>query len=308
MSPGVEQQAALVALLRAKVRGYTWHDIATEAWIAGDAASLWRDLTAGDALVPDPRAEAELAVARRDVLRWQSDGLRFLSILDGEFPARLRDIREAPPFLFASGTLLANDFGMSVVGSRKASERGHQVARAAARILVDKGLTVIAGLAEGIDTTAHETALECNGRTVAFIGTGITRHYPARNRGLQEEISRRGLILSQFWPDAPPTRHSFPIRNGAMSGYGMGTIVIEAGETSGTRIQARVAVEHGRPVILTDVVARGTKWGAALVGRPGVHVVSGVDELSRTIDHVLDQQSALGRAMDAFSNSTPTAA
>jgi len=308
MSPDVEQHAALVALLRAKVRGYTWHDVATDVWMVGDAMALWRDRATGDGLVADPRTGAELASAREDVLRWRDQGLRLISILDEDFPARLRDIREAPPFLFASGHLTPDDAGMSVVGSRKASDRGHQVARAAAQILADKGLTVIAGLAEGIDTTAHETALEAGGRTVAFIGTGITRHYPARNRALQEEIARRGLVLSQFWPDAAPTRHSFPIRNSAMSGYGMGTIVVEAGETSGTRIQARVAVEHGRPVILTDMVAERTRWGAALVGRPGVRVVTGAGDLSRTIDEVLDQQDALGRALDAFAGFAPTAA
>lgn len=305
MSVAVDQRAALVALLRAKVRGYTWHDIASEVWVAGDALALWHELVAGDGLVPDPRAEAELAAAREDILHWQDEGLRLVSILDDDFPARLRDIREAPPFLFASGSLAPVDPGMSVVGSRKASERGHQIARAAAEMLVAKGLTVIAGLAEGIDTTAHETALRADGRTVAFIGTGITRYYPARNRDLQNEIARRGLVLSQFWPDAAPTRHSFPIRNSAMSGYGMGTIVVEAGETSGTRIQARVAVEHGRPVILTDMVAERTKWGAALVGRPGVHVVTGSDDLDRTIDEVLDQQNALGRALDAFVGFAP---
>jgi DNA processing protein len=234
--------------------------------------------------------------------------LHFVTVLDEDYPDRLRDIRETPPFLFSAGALQPDDRGMSVVGSRKASERGHQIARSAAEILAARGLSVIAGLADGIDTTAHRTALDAGGRTVAFLGTGIRQYYPAHNRALQDEIAERGLVLSQFWPDAPPTKQSFPIRNASMSGYGMGTIVVEAGETSGTRIQARLAVEHGRPVILTDVVAASTNWGAALVGRPGVHVVRSAADLGDTIDRVLEEQAALGRALAELGAIAPTAA
>lgn len=128
------------------------------------------------------------------------------------------------------------------------------------------------------------------------------------NRTLQDQIARQGLVLSQFWPDAPPTKQSFPIRNASMSGYGLATIVVEASETSGTRIQARLAVEHGRPVILTDSVASSTEWGAALVGRPGVHVASGVSGLSASIDRILDGQNALRHALEALNGLTPSAA
>ncbi len=104
------------------------------------------------------------------------------------------------------------------------------------------GITVISGLAAGIDTAAHVAALDAGGRTVAVLGTGINRVYPAANRELQERIACEGLVLSQFWPDAAATKKSFPLRNATMSGYGRVTIVGEAGETSGARIQARVCV------------------------------------------------------------------
>ncbi len=307
MTTDLEQAAALVALLRARVPRLTWNDVATELMFSGDAIETCHRLLSGDGLLADPRVEASIAEARLDVAAWLRDGLRMVTVLDEDYPDRLRDIRETPPFLFAAGALRPDDRGMSVVGSRKASERGHQIARSAAEILVAKGLSVIAGLADGIDTTAHRTALDVGGRTVAFIGTGIRRYYPARNRALQDEVAERGLVLSQFWPDAPPTRQSFPIRNASMSGYGMGTIVVEAGETSGTRIQARLAVEHGRPVILTDTVATSTTWGAALVGRPGVHVVSGAGDLHDTIDRVLEEQTALGRALAQLGVIAPSA-
>jgi DNA processing protein len=172
------------------------------------------------------------------------------------------------------------------------------LAAEAARLLVSKGLTVIAGLAAGIDTAAHRAALDGGGRTVAFLGTGITQSYPASNRTLQNEIAERGLLLSQFYPDAPPTKQSFPMRNATMSGYGLATIVIEAGEHSGTRIQARLAGEHGRSVILTDRVAGTTTWGAALAERPNVYVVSSTSELAQAINDVREAPARLRSALD----------
>jgi predicted Rossmann fold nucleotide-binding protein DprA/Smf involved in DNA uptake len=145
---------------------------------------------------------------------------------------------------------------------------------------------VIAGLAKGIDTAAHTAALEAGGRTVAVIGTGITKCYPAENRQLQDRIATEGLVLSQFWPDSPPTKHTFPMRNAVMSGYGRATIVVEAGERSGARIQARQTVAHGRPVILTDLVVKANKWSAALINRPGVHVASSPAEIMSIVEDI----------------------
>jgi DNA processing protein len=221
-----------------------------------------------------------------------------VTVLDREYPARLLGIREAPPFLFYEGTLREPDDGMSVVGSRTASEWGLRLAADASRLLVAEGLTVIAGLAAGIDAAAHEAALAEGGRAVGVLGTGITQSYPASNRALQREIGKSGLLLSQFYPDAPPLRQSFPMRNATMSGYGLATIVIEAGEQSGTRIQARVAGEHGRPVILTDRVAATTTWGAALVGRPNVYVVSSAAELAQAVTDVREAPARLRSALD----------
>lgn len=216
---------------------------------------------------------------------------------------RLRDIREVPPFLFYEGDLRRDDDGMSVVGSRSASAWGLHFAADAARLLVSEGLSVIAGLAAGIDTAAHRAALDERGRTVAFIGTGISRAYPKENALLQRDIAEGGLLLSQFYPDAPPTKQTFPMRNASMSGYGLATIVVEAGEHSGTRIQARLAGKHGRPVILTGRVAANTSWGRALVGRTNVHVVADLSELKAAIAEV---RYASGRLQSALEALTPS--
>jgi DNA processing protein len=191
--------------------------------------------------------------------------------------------------LFARGELLAEDPAVSVVGSRKASPEGLRIADGVARALAQRGLTVLSGLAAGVDAAAHRAALAAGGRTVAVVGTGINGYYPKENRALQDEIADKGLVLSQFWPDAPPRAQHFPMRNATMSGYGLATIVVEAGETSGARIQARVAVEHGRPVLLTDLVVDRNDWAKALLGRPGVHVVSGVRDVLALVDGLLSE-------------------
>ena len=171
------------------------------------------------------------------------------------------------------------------------------MATSVANALVDMQLTVIAGLAAGIDAAAHVAALERGGRTVAVIGTGINKAFPAANRELQEAIATEGLLLSQFWPDAPPQRHNFPMRNAIMSGYGIATVVVEAGEHSGARIQARMAVEHGRPVILTDSVVERTDWGKALTARPDVYAVSSTSEVSDVVQQLVERPSVLNEAL-----------
>lgn len=288
---GVEQ-AALVALLRARPEKRSWADLTAEVIAAGSAVEVWErlvpatllDLGGGD----DPRA-----VAARDIERWRGHGHTFLTVLDEDYPERLKAIHEAPPVLFTRGELRRDDPAVSVVGSRAASERGLSIARSVATGLTDRGYSVAAGLALGIDTAAHEAALEAGGRTVAFVGTGINNIYPAANRELHAVIAERGLLVSQFWPDAPPQKHTFLMRNATMSGYGVATVVVEAGETSGARAQARMAVEHGRPVVLTDLVVERNAWAQMLVGRPGVHVAGSTQQVMQIIESVTSEMTAL---------------
>jgi DNA processing protein len=248
--------------------------------------------------------EAALADAKRHVEEWQEQGLDFISVLDERYPNRLRQVVDMPPFLFADGTLAKDDMGVSVVGSRKASPDSAAFAQETASMLVEQGLTVIAGLAAGVDAAAHRRALDEGGRTVAFIGTGITRQYPVQNRVLQQEISERGLVLSQFWPDQGPTRYTFPMRNASMSGYGLATVVVQAGEHSGTRIQARQAQQHGRPVILRDAVVRDTQWGQRLASRPGVYVASSVREVQQILQEILHMPDAIEDVMSHLIDTT----
>lgn len=286
------ERAALVALLRERPDGRSWPEIAVMVAERGSAMYVWESYATGVRPLFGDGTERDtvLASARSDVASWARADFDFLTFLDDRFPAQLRDVHQVPPVLFARGTLEVGEIGVSVVGSRKASARGLAFARQTAIALVKEGITVVSGLATGIDTSAHLAALNASGRTVAVIGTGIENYYPAANRTLQDRIARDGLVISQFWPEAPPTKHSFPMRNAVMSAFGRATIIVEAGETSGARIQARTAVEHGRPVILTPGVTQSTEWGRAMVGRPGVSVAQDPDQAVQIVRRLLSME------------------
>jgi DNA processing protein len=272
------ERVALVALLQTRPGKLTWPEITARVLESGSAVDVWTQLVP-ETLLDAPGEPDPLRTAAAEISRWDEQSLSMLTILDDEYPTRLRGVHQAPPLLYARGEVVANDPAVSVVGSRAASARGVTIAQDIAAALVSEGLTVVAGLALGIDTAAHRAALDVGGRTVAIIGTGINVTYPAANRELHDEIATRGLLLSQFWPDAPPQKHTFLMRNATMSGYGLATVVIEAGEQSGARAQARMAVGHGRPVILTTLVIERNEWAQALLNRPGVHAASSVDDV-----------------------------
>lgn len=305
------ENAALIALIECCERPDTWSSLTNECLVEGSAVRVLEHkidplhhalhereyVPSGEQgslfEVEDmPSAEYSAKVsaaweyAKRQVSQWHEQGLDLVTVFDNRFPSRLRSVVDVPPFLFAKGSLLADDLGVSVVGSRKCSPEGAQFARDTARMLCERGLTVIAGLAEGIDSFAHREALSTGGRTVAFIGTGINRYYPASNRELQQQIEEQGLVLSQFWPDSPPTKQTFPMRNALMSGYGLATVVVEASEHSGTRIQARQAQRHGRPLIFRDIVLEQTEWAREYRNKPGVFVVHNVEEVGRALDMI----------------------
>lgn len=295
----LEEQAALLHLLRAKPQGLNWIDLTGEIRVHGGPIAALEALEP-DALFPTDARQAEYDAALREVEEWARDGLTMLTIMDDRYPASVRDIHQAPPFLFASGLLEQGDIGVSVVGSRDVSDLGIKMARAVAVALVGHGVTVISGLAKGVDATAHRATLEAGGRPVGVIGTGIRKQYPAENRDLHAEVASAGLLLSQFFPDAPPQKHNFLMRNATMSGYGIATVVIEAGEHSGARSQARMAVEHGRPVILTDLVLRSTQWARQLEGRPGVHVAASVAEVMTVVEGLLDAPRQVDEALQSL--------
>jgi DNA processing protein len=228
-------------------------------------------------------AETLLAAAAADLEAWQREGFALVTVLDAGYPINLRFVHDRPPILFVAGELKEPDRrSLAVVGSRRASAEGLERARTLSRHLAKEGYTVVSGLAAGVDTAAHQAALAAAGRTVAVIGTGLQHSYPPENAELQRELVRGTAVVSQFWPDSPPSRHRFPMRNGVMSGLALGTAIVEASVTSGARIQARLALAHGRPVFLARELLRQA-WAQDLAARPGVHVYAVADEVTSTL-------------------------
>lgn len=177
----------------------------------------------------------------------------------GDYPKKLRDAKHPVELLYYQGTWELSEMrGLAVVGSRKPSEDGKKRAARLSRELVERGFAVVSGLASGIDATAHRAALEAKGRTIAVIGTPIGECYPKENRTLQEHIASDHLLISQvpvLRYEVQPfqyKRHYFPERNATMSALTEGTIIVEAGETSGTLTQARAALYQGRKLFILD--------------------------------------------------------
>ncbi|MBA3877410.1 MAG: DNA-protecting protein DprA [Anaerolinea sp.] len=281
----------LIALCR--VRGVSWHFVARQAQRPGGLAGLLagepaeKSLDAAEA-VQAIEAERDALPRHREIVaamleELNAEGVRLTTVLDDEYPVNLRLIYNLPPFLTFRGALQADDArSVAVVGTREASVEGVASARRLAAQLVEAGVTVLSGLARGIDTAAHEAALEAGGRTIAVMGTGIRLVYPPENAALAERIASTGALVSQFWPDSPPARYSFPRRNVVMSGMGQGTVVVEASATSGAKLQARYALEHGKRVFLLSSLVRDRPWARGYLKRGAIEVRS-VDDIVRML-------------------------
>jgi DNA processing protein len=176
-------------------------------------------------------------------------GGEVITFADTRFPEALRQIPYAPPFLYVKGTLLpSDDLAVAIVGTRKPSYYGRRVSSRLATDLCRQRVTIVSGLARGIDTAAHKAVVDCGGRTLAVLGCGLDVHYPPENKELYQLISQHGALISEFPLGTPPEARNFPIRNRIISGLSRGVVVVEAGTQSGTHITANYALEQGREV------------------------------------------------------------
>jgi len=208
-------------------------------------------------------------------------GARLVTVLDPDYPANLRLVPNLPPFLFCRGELSDDDArSVAVVGAREASDAGIRRAASMSRQLAEAGVTVVSGLARGTDTAAHRAALDAGARTIAVLGTGITRCYPSENTGLAEAITASGVLVSQFWPTSHPSRYTFPRRNVVTSGISQGTVVIEATSRSGAKMQARIALDHGKKVFLIRSLVAAEPWAGDYVENRGAIAVAGADAVT----------------------------
>jgi DNA processing protein len=280
------EHAAVVALLRTgrrRPREYVQLLEQAGSALAVLEAELGGSDSAQTTLLPES-PEPVLKHAAAELAQWHADGFEVVTVLDDGYPPNLRKVHDRPALLFIAGRLAAEDErSIAVIGARHASEAGLELGAAFASDLVRNGWVVASGLAAGIDASAHRAALDHGGRTLAVIGTGLRQSYPPENARLQHTIAERCVVISQFWPESPPARESFPMRNAVMSGISRGSVVIEASERSGARVQTRLALAHGRPVFLHQrLTVQG--WAADLAGQPHVYVVTSAADVLAVLE------------------------
>ncbi|MDH4320613.1 MAG: DNA-processing protein DprA [Desulfobulbaceae bacterium] len=224
----------------------------------------------------------EIARAAETALqRTHNAGQTLLCWDDPGYPEQLRTIHDPPVLLYLKGApAVLNNSGIAVVGARAASTYGLQMAGRFARDLALRGLTIISGLALGIDSNAHAGALAAAGKTVAVLGCGLDIVYPARNRKLFEEIAATGALVSEYPPGTPPDSFRFPARNRIISGLALGVLVVEAAKHSGSLITAQLALEQGREVFaMPGRIDSGKSEGTHRLLQDGAKLVHSVDDI-----------------------------
>ncbi|MCX8118704.1 MAG: DNA-processing protein DprA [Desulfobacterota bacterium] len=217
-------------------------------------------------------------------------GAQILTYGDEDYPSRLRTIYDPPPILYLRGTLKKEDeLAVSIVGSRKTNPYGRWITEKISRELVQHGVTIVSGMARGIDAVAHWGAISGGGRTVAVLGCGVDVIYPRENRNLFQQIIDHGAVLSEFPMGSPPEGSHFPKRNRIISGLSLGVVVVQAGPDSGSLITAQYALEQGREVfaIPGNVGAEGSRGTNRLI-KEGAKLVESSDDI---LEEILPQWS-----------------
>ena len=269
----------------------------------GDAASAWmgtpEDLRVAGLGI---KAIGRLIEVRKDVdldRLWDkinAQGIRILTWEDDTYPARLKDIDHPPPVLYVRGEFLPEDhYAVAIVGTRKVSSYGRQVTEDISSFLASNGVTVISGLARGVDAIAHSAVLKSGGRTTAVLGCGVDRIYPPENRALAEQIMDRGALISDYPVGTAPESSNFPPRNRIISGLSLAVIVIEAGETSGALITAEFAAEQGREVFAVpgNILAPQSRGTNKLIQNGAIPLLSPQDLLQAlNLTRVGEQKAA----------------
>jgi DNA processing protein len=186
--------------------------------------------------------------AKKELDKAQRKGFKILTLKDRDYPALLLQIPDPPPCLYVYGHLAATNKNISIVGSRNATQYGIDTTQRLSHDLATLGMTIVSGMARGIDTAAHEGALMAQGNTIAVLGSGLERIYPKENEALFHRIAENGAVISEFQLSAEPEAHHFPLRNRVISGLSLGSVIVEATLRSGSLITARLAAEQNREV------------------------------------------------------------
>jgi DNA processing protein len=240
-------------------------------------------------LTHDPRVEAE-----RECAAVKRSGARIVTLHSPDYPGLLLQITDPPPFLYLKGELRSSETAIAIVGSRRASGYGMSTTEKMARGLARQGITVVSGMARGVDTAAHRAALAEGGRSIGVLGCGVDIVYPAENRKLFEEMSSKGALVSEFSMGTQPLAENFPRRNRIISGLCRGVLVVEAAEGSGSLITAQCALEQGRDVFaIPGNIHSPTSRGANRLIKDGAKLVESIDDIIEEMPHKLREKDSV---------------
>jgi DNA processing protein len=265
MVPGLGTLGSLRLLEKLRSPASIFRASASELEATGLSAAQARNITSGYSFDDAVEQQQKMLAA----------GAQLITIHDARYPARLREIFDPPLLLFALGNPeLMVSHSIAIVGTRRPTPYGMAASERLSADLAKAGLTIISGMARGIDTAAHKAALAEDGATIAVLGCGVDVLYPSENRRLYEEISRRGLLLSEFPLGAPAYPQNFPIRNRIVSGLSLGVVVIEGAQHSGSAITAKLAIDQGREVFaVPGNITSKMSWGPNLLIKDGAKLV-----------------------------------
>lgn len=272
----------------------------------GDLSKAWNaDAGALKAAGLDRRALKNLLETRAtrdldaEMERIRAQGTSVLTWEDEDYPRLLQQIYDPPPMLYVKGQLLPEDeWAVAVVGTRAATTYGREAAMRIAGGLARNGVTIVSGLARGIDSTAHRAALDAGGRTIGVLGCGLDIAYPPENRGLAAQITQQGALVSEYALGTPPERGNFPPRNRIIAGMSLGTVIVEAGRRSGALITADYALDQGREVFAVpgDIFRRASQGTNALI-REGATPVLSLEDILEVLNLSMVSQQQAARAI-----------
>jgi len=269
----------------------------------GDLASAWRASPTDLAGAGLGLKLIERVIRARDSVdldkvweKIEKQGIKILTWQDESYPQRLKEIDQPPPVLYIRGDYLPDDlFAVAIVGTRRVTPYGRQITEELSSFLAANGLTVISGLARGVDAISHTAALKAGGRTIGVLGSGVDKIYPPENRALAEQMMAQGAIISDYAPGTPPEASNFPPRNRIISGLSLAVVVIEAGETSDALITAEFAAKQGREVFSVpgSILAPQSKGTNKLIQKGALPLLS-VNDLMQALDitRIGDQKTA----------------
>lgn len=216
----------------------------------------------------------------------EKQGINVLTWEDDLYPPRLKEIEQPPPVIYIRGEITMDDhYAVAIVGTRQISPYGRQITEELASFLAGNGVTVVSGLARGVDAVAHTAALKAGGRTIAVLGSGVDKIYPPEHVQMAEKMMKQGAVVSDYAVGTPPESANFPPRNRIISGLSMATVVIEAGATSGALITAEFAAEQGREVFAVpgSILAPQSKGTNRLIQK-GAHPLLSPQDLMQALN------------------------